>query len=449
MSFQSAPVGSIARVLRVWRSGSGVAATLQTLAANVLILLINMLTGIITARVLGPVGRGEQAAMVMWPQILVFAVTLGWPHALIYNLKRYPEDSARLFSAAALLATGLGLLSAAGGIVFLPIWMRHYPQPVIRFAQWAMLATPLGQLLLLTTAVLQAREQFTALNRMRYLPPLGTLLALVTLAALHRLTPFTGVLAILLPGIPLLLWMLLRLWTLYRPTWQGLGAAYQRLLHYGLRSYGNDLLGTLGDQVDQVVVVGILAPAQMGLYVVALSLSRILQLTHSAVTWVLFPKAAGRESREVMALTGRAARISLALSVVGATALLAIGPAALGLLYGPHFVDALPVFRILVAAVVIDGASMVLAQAFMALGRPETVTTVEGVGLALSAVMLLLLIPRYGLIGAGLALLASASARFGLMLWAYRLILKSDLPRLLVSREDLLWLQQSIQRHSL
>jgi O-antigen/teichoic acid export membrane protein len=434
------------RLRRLWGSPGGFVATAQTLAANALILSINMLTGIITARALGPVGRGEQAAMTMWPQLLAMTVTLGWPHALIYHLKRSPADSSKLFSAALLLATGLGLLSAVAGIGLLPFWLRQYPMPVIRFAQGVMLAAPLGQLTLLTTAVLQAREQFVALNRMRYLTPLASLVVLSALAATRRLTPFTSVLAILLPGVPILGWMLALLCRLYRPRWHGLRNAYRQLLHYGMRAYGNDLLGTLGDQVDQVIVVGLLAPAQMGMYVVALSLSRILQLSHSAITWVLFPKAIGLPADEVIALTGRAARASIGLSLLGATVLSLAAPVGLGVLYGPRFLDALPVFRILLFVIVLDGTTAVLAQSFMALGRPEIVTTMEGIGLGLSTALLLLLAPRCGLVGAGVALLAAAVVRFGLTLSAYPFILKSSLPRLFPCRADLESLQHILQR---
>ena len=58
------------------------AATLQTALARVLILAINMGTGIITARFLGPQGRGEQAAIILWPQLLAYLMTLGLPAAL-------------------------------------------------------------------------------------------------------------------------------------------------------------------------------------------------------------------------------------------------------------------------------------------------------------------------------------------------------------------------------
>ena len=75
----------------------GVAATVQTVMVNVLVLGLNFGTGVITARALGPDGRGVKAAMQMWPRIMAIGLTLGLPTALLYNLRRYPERGPRLF----------------------------------------------------------------------------------------------------------------------------------------------------------------------------------------------------------------------------------------------------------------------------------------------------------------------------------------------------------------
>src|SRR5260370_41915451 len=82
------------------------------------------------------------------------------------------------------------------------------------------------------------------------------------------------------------------------------------LLSYGIRSWGIDLLGTLGVQVDQALVVRLLTPADMGVYVVMLSLSRVLGIIQTSAVTVLFPKAAGLAAAQVISRTGRRPRVS-------------------------------------------------------------------------------------------------------------------------------------------
>lgn len=415
---------------------AGAAAAVRTLLANVFILALNVGTGVITARALGPGGRGEQAAMVLWPQFVAYTLTLGLPTALLYNLKRHPDDRPQLFFVALVLGSAMGLLATLAGLMVIPLWLDNYSPEVVRFAQWLMLLSPVFLLVLIFTYALQAREEFGRYNLARYLHPLVTLIALVLLAASGNLTPFTATLSYVLPPVPIFLWLLVRLWRLWRPVWKDLGAAYRRMTSYGLRSYGVELLGPTTSQLDQVLAVGLLDPALMGLYVVALSLSRMLNAFQAAVVAVLFPRATGRSVGEVVEVSGRAARVSTAATTVSAAALALLGPWVLSLVYGQEFIDAVPVFRIMLLEVVLGGTAWVLAQTYMALDRPGVVSTMQAAGVGLSAVLMLVLVPRHGLEGAGVALLVATTARLVFVIASFPLILKVRMPGLFPRPDD-------------
>jgi len=78
------------------------------------------------------------------------------------------------------------------------------------------------------------------------------------------------------------------------------------------------------------------------------------------------------------------------------------------------------VLRILVVEAVFSGATLVLSQAFMAMGRPGVVTVVQLTGLSLTVPLMVLLVPRYGIVGAGAALLLSTAGRFVCVLASFR-----------------------------
>lgn len=143
-------------------------------------------------------------------------------------------------------------------------------------------------------------------------------------------------------------------------------------------------------------------------------------------------------------MTGLAVRISTACTSLAAALLFILGPILLNLLYGAEFMGAVPVFRILIVMTVVDGIVWILAQSFMALGRPGTVTLLQTAGLGLSIPFLLLLIPRLGLQGTGWALLGSTVVRLIFVLVCYPLVLKVRPPSLLVTREDVYFLKQKI-----
>jgi O-antigen/teichoic acid export membrane protein len=378
----------------------------------------------------------------MWPQFLAYLMVLGVPAALRYHLKRHPEQQSEIFTAAFLLSTALSAVAMLLGIIFMPQFLQQYSTEVIRFAQWYMLMAPVVLLSETFAATLEAREEFTFANQARYLPPLITLALLIILVLTKQMSPFTTALAYAVPGLPIFFWMLKYLWHHLRPRWHGLKAAYRWLISYGLRAGGIDLLGTLSEKVDQVLVVGLLPPASMGLYTLALSVSRMLNLFHGSTITVLLPKIAARPVEEVVNQTGKAVRVSTAFTILAAIAVMLSVPFFMQLLYGSEYLAAVTVFRILTIEVVLSGTIWVLAQAFMALGRPGTLTLMQGLGLGLTVPFMLLLIPTYGLEGAGLALLCSTTIRLIFVLMCFPLILNVRPPSLIINREDWDFLQQ-------
>jgi O-antigen/teichoic acid export membrane protein len=264
-----------------------------------------------------------------------------------------------------------------------------------------------------------------------------TLLILALLALLDRLTPFNATLAYMLPNVPVLLWLTVRLWRTYRPTLRGLRDPFRSLTSYGFRSYGADILGQLAaGQIDRVLVVGFLNPAAMGLYVVAYGLSRTLDVFPVSLAQVVLPKAAGRPVEEVVALIGRGVRVSTTVAILAASLLAILGPWALQVVYGQEFLQAVHVFRLLLAEAVLSGATLVLAQAFMASNRPGITSIMQGVGLSLNLPLLAVLVPRYGLVGAGLAVLISTTVRFVFAVVNYPIVLRVRPPGLRLRWSD-------------
>ena len=193
-------------------------------------------------------------------------------------------------------------------------------------------------------------------------------------------------------------------------------------------------------------MIRILQPSMMGTYVVALSLSRILNAFHTAVVMVLFPRAVSRPPREVLEMTGQAVRMTtFATTLCGAGIMLA-GPRLLVFLYGPEYRGAAAILRILVVEVILAGATQVMSQAFMALSRPGVITALQAIGLLLTVPLMLVLVPRFGIEGAALSLLLSTCARFAFVLASFSRFLGLPRPGLLPRRADLVFYHNAVFR---
>ena len=416
---------------------SSLGAVFQSVATKVLIIGINALTGIITARALRPEGRGELAAMILWPVFLGAALSLGVPSALTFQLRRNPGKQSQLMGAALLIAILTGVSAALLGVWLMHAWIPQYAPRVILFAKIFLLSAPLTTLLVVGRAGLESRGDFAASNTILISSPAITLLWLTVLLATRSMTPFSAALAYVPVGVVPLIWMISRLLKAFKPTLSHFRQSARQLFSYGIRSYGIDLCGTMALYVDQALVVRLLEPSLMGTYVVALSLSRMLNVFHASVVMVLFPKAVSRLPHEVTAMTSRAMRMSTVLSTLAGVGIATLGPQVLTLLYGREYRGAGIVLRILVIEVVLSGATSVLCQAFMALGRPGIVTGLQVTGLALTIPLMVLLVPRFGIVGAGTALLCSTVARLIFVVASFPIFLKMRVPDLFPKREDL------------
>jgi O-antigen/teichoic acid export membrane protein len=414
----------------------GFRAVVQSVGAKSAILALQAATGILTARTLGPAGRGELAAMILWPLFVASVTTLGVPSSLIYHLRNRSGAFDRLVASGFAMAAVMGVAAAAFAALILPWWLHQYSPQVIHAAQWFLITVPLCSITLAGRAVLEASHDFAASNAIQILTPLATLVGLLLFMVQHRMNPYAAAAAYIAASLPSFCFMVSRVMgagiRAARPDF----AMVKQILQYGIRSYGIDILGTLALQVDQVLVVSLLSAGAMGSYVVVLSLSRMLNVFQTSVVMVLFPKAAGHDAKTVLAMTGDSVRMSGLVTVACGATVCITGPALLRVLYGAEYVAATAALRILVLEAILAGVTFVLAQAFMALNRPGVVTVLQGIGLSLSVPMMLWLIPRYGIYGAAVSLLISTSARLLFVCAGFRIFLKADPPRILPAWSD-------------
>jgi O-antigen/teichoic acid export membrane protein len=412
-------------------------AFIQSAGAKLLVIGVNAATGILSARALRASGRGELAAMILWNVLLANAFTFGIPSALTYQLRRHLHKQSELVGTAFLIGLITSGLAIAVGLVGMKHWIPQYSTQVIAFSCLFLFNIPIFAWSLIGRAALEGGGDFKTSNASLTLAPLLTLAGLLGLLWSHTFTPVAAAWIYVVTGIPSFALIAWRIVQEYRPSLRDARESVQLLLSYGVRSYGVDLCGTMAFYVDQALVIHLLNPGMMGAYVVALSLSRMLNAFHTAVVMVLFPKIASQSTPVILDLTGQAVRITTLLTATSGLLVAAFGPWLLGLLYGAEYRSASGVVRILVIEVVLSGVAQVLSQAFMALARPGFVTGLQIIGLLLTVPLMLLFIPRFGVVGAAAALLISTTVRLLFVMFSFRKILNVDCPRIVAGRADI------------
>jgi hypothetical protein len=160
---------------------------LRTFAAQSLIFPIHALTGILTARLLGPHDRGLYSLLLMIPQTLDILLRLGIAPANVYMICREKVASRDVVSNSVLLAFGLG------GLALLLLPFRHVLGETMLanvdgwYLTLAVLMVPFYIAATYLTSILFALNQFQAVNRQTLIGAAARLLGIAAvLLILHK-----------------------------------------------------------------------------------------------------------------------------------------------------------------------------------------------------------------------------------------------------------------------
>jgi O-antigen/teichoic acid export membrane protein len=413
------------RLLERLRSNSSFAAMFRVVIMRAAALGMGVLTGLLTAAVLGPAGRGEQAAMILAPQFLAGLSSLGLHAALIYTMKTDPDRAWEYLGANLIMTAASATVAAAIGWSVLPWWLSEYPADVVGVARALVWITPMLAMSWCFTAAAEVRGLFGFANTMANLQSLLVLVLLLLFITMHWLTPIRSACIYMFASVPVFAGLVIRLLRDGTPVPTLRLKVIRPLLHYGLRFYGTDLLGTLHGYLDQIVILPFLSPAQIGVYVVASSLARTLRVLADAVSSVLFPSMAGKSTAAILTMVFKTLRMTAAINFVLSLGLGLSARFLLHLIYGDRFASGAVALQILLAATLFQNTAGILYQALNAAGRPEMVTLIEVVGTSSSFGLMLCLVPHFGILGAASAILIASILRLAVVVISLPRILPS------------------------
>lgn len=385
-----------------------------TMATNVIVAGFGILTGILAARLLGPEGRGELAAIVLWgTQIATFAM-LGIDVAIVFFVSRFPERLGSYLGSAQFLS----LVSGAGFVILgwlaMPFLLASQNAQVIFAAQiflpGMILAFALGGL---PHQMLRAVGAWRAWNLVRLSLPLSwaVLLGVASVVSIWATSTKLMVLYLLTYVVMTAVSILATWGFLKRSRLKIERALFAPLLRYGLPCMLTVFPYTMNLRLDQLLMATLFPSRELGLYVVAVAWSGASVPVLNSVGPVLFPKlSALREDSHRKALVGRTLTLLGITNVILTLLTLLATPFVIPFLFGSDYAPAVLPAAILVLANMFNGMNLLLQDILRGLGSPRPVLVAETVGLIVTLVLLVILLPLYGMVGAAIASLGAYAA---------------------------------------
>ncbi len=399
-------------------------------------LLLGTAVAILTARWLGPDGKGFLALLVLLTALFTRLAVMGLGEAII------------VFAGQGLISTRPALRATfAGMFVTTSLALIAYLVTAVLVVQpdtgeiWAAVLLgavliPLGAIADVFTNLLLQRRQIIRASLVVALVPAVTLALLPVFVGSLDLGIAGAVLASLGGAVAAALWTAHRA-ALVVPSWDS--QYLHRAFRYGSRIELAFLTMAASSRIDLLIVFVILGATYAGVYSIALTIAGIATYLSTSVAFVTFPRLVELSLQDALEVTFLTARLSLILSICVSLPLAASAGWLVPVLFGSEFESAAVPGAILAVSGVFWGIQWILARGVAATARPGLLLESFGLGVCVMVVIDLMVVPSAGILGASLGWTASAMVGLAWCLRAYSRLgiglaglrpVSADIPRL-------------------
>ena len=403
-----------------------VCAALVSMAVRVAGLMLSYVANILLSRLLGLQAYGEYVIALSWALIFALPAKAGFDNSALRYSSIYLErdDFAALRGFVRFASATVTVVSLAVGAIILVAGSRLIPVGEGTRAWAALLVLPLALLTLYSVVMRTARRIVAAQFYEQVLRPslviagLGIVfIAGVRVSASSAMGLTTVAAAVALVALLVQLRRVLRSARSHAPRYD----EWRRWVAVSVPMLMLGVFQELMNQID-IVLLGQLADTeQAALFAASWRLASLVPFALIALATMAGPLIASAYERgstdELYRVSRVVARAGFAFALIGAAILFVLGKPLLGL-FGPDFVAAHSVLSVLLVGGVVNAFTGVVAYFMTLTGRERQALVIFAGALGLSVVLNLLLIPRFGALGAAVAS-SSALAAWNLAMLAY------------------------------
>ncbi|MBK8934848.1 MAG: oligosaccharide flippase family protein [Chloroflexi bacterium] len=310
---------------------------LQTGLTDILLLVTSLIAGVVTARLLGPEGRGQLAVVMLWPSLFAAVGSLGVRDALVYEQARAIQPKAVLTGVAIVLASLQSFFIILIGWFLIPILTKSQSSEIVVLTKQYLIFIFLNLTSLYMGALLQGKLRIALYNLVRLSVSVVYTLGLLTLWMFDSFNVQNVAYVLLIANaFTTLLAFIINLID------SGVSLHFHLSLFYSIFTYGiKNHIGSIShmfnERLDQMVLALLLTPKELGWYVVAVSAANIAKVAASPFSQLIFPRLAGQDldnQRQIVRIHSRYTLLSTLLLILFLSLAL---PYLIPVIYGGDF----------------------------------------------------------------------------------------------------------------
>lgn len=390
--------------------------SMARLAADLLGLVFALVAATITARALGPSGKGYYSSLVLLGGLLLQVFSAGLGEAAIVLIG---SGKATLQEAASATMAAIFPLALAGGAVLFATASVVFPERTDGYRTLLLAAAMVVVSVLYNTAAsfLVAEERLIPVAGVAVMAAaVTTVLIWVFVAPIHLGT--AGALLGTIAGSSLAVvttaWLLARSGLSLRPR---LAPGYLRsAFRFGAALQFANLLVQLTARLDLVLVYRLATPSDAGNYSIALTIGALVGAVPLALAYASFPRLALVGEAEARVLTAQVFRMGITAALLAAGVLALVSPIVVPLVFGQDYAGAIGPTLLLAPAGVLWSGQWLLCRAAAARGVTRPLLTSFAISFGVMIALDLALIGRFEGVGAGVASMVASGT--GLLLAA-------------------------------
>ncbi len=377
-----------------------------------------LLTGIITARLLEAAGRGDLAAIVLWPSIIAILGLLGTRWAITREAAQPSGNISNLLVNSVALSLVLSIFATGLGWCAVPWLLPHDKQHLLGDTRLFLLIIPLTIINFNLMALDQGLLKWERFNLLRvsYFGFYLIFLIFFWVVRIQQVKWF--VVAMLVSQVaPVTLRLLCQ-----RQNFKSAPRVKEmlRLLRKSLPFFLASAADMLSLQLDKAMVIGMLSAEMVGCYFVAFSIATIHESIGITLGLTSFAALANipNTQQQGIYLGGIFRQATLVCLGMG-LGVAALAPWLIVPVFGQSFAPAVKPTMVLVLAGSLIPLALILNQGLY--GSGETLSSILGrlLGCGILATAAVLMVPRWGIVGmAWAAVLGAAGQLFFLVIAA-------------------------------
>jgi|GEM_PF-568769 len=195
--------------------------------------------------------------------------------------------------------------------------------------------------------------------------------------------------------------------------------ALRDLLSYGWKVFLGSIFHQINLRADVLIVNYFKSPSAVGLYSVGVTYTEILRLLPSALGSVLFPRVSSSTDEEALEITCQVTRLLTVFLIFSSIISLILAPIIIPLFFGAKFIPSIGVVPLLLPGIICWSYSSQLSNYLSGRGHPEYPLYASIIASIVTLSGDLILIPRLGINGAALVSSLAYGSGFLCGLWFF------------------------------